>query len=217
MESPIIDFTDEDVTEYAATGISFQDYLKQFDGKHAEWLAGNVVMYTSNNEKHQAILLFLSALLTLYLGIRKIGKVFLAGFPMHLSDDQPAPEPDLLIVLNEKLGQVQPTYFEGAADICVEIVSPESVRRDYGRKFAQYEAAGVREYWRIDPMRKQADFFVLRDVDGELRYQRLELNAQGRFASTLLPNFSLDPNIFWREELPDGNELIELAQAMTKS
>ncbi|MFN8375699.1 MAG: Uma2 family endonuclease [Anaerolineae bacterium] len=216
METPTIDFSDEDVNDYAATGVSFEDYLRQFEGKHAEWLAGKVVVYMSNNEKHQAILLFLSALLTLYLGMKNLGKVFLAGFPMFLADDQPAPEPDLLVVFNEHLARVKPTYLDGAADICVEIVSPESVKRDYGRKFGQYEAAGVREYWRVDPIRKQADFYALRDVDGEPRYQRITPDAQGRFVSTLLPGFTLHPDLFWREELPTGMELVELAQAMTR-
>lgn len=33
---------------------------------------------------------------------------------------------------------------EACADICIEIVSPESVTRDYGDKFVEYEKAGYR-------------------------------------------------------------------------
>ncbi len=215
METPIVDFTDEDVSEFAATGISFQDYLKQFDGKHSEWLMGNVIVM-SNNTLHQEILAFLVALLHLYLGMAKIGKLLLAGVPMYIDDDQPAREPDMMIVFNENVHRIKPTYLEGAADICIEIVSPESTKRDYGGKFSQYEAAGVREYWRIDPIRKQTDFYVLRDVDGEQHYQRIGLDERGRFVSTLLSGFALDTAIFWRAELPAGMELVELAQRMSK-
>ena len=51
----------------------------------------------------------------------------------------------------------------GAADLCVEVVSPESVTRDCREKLTEYEQAGVREYWLIDPFRTQARFHRLTD------------------------------------------------------
>jgi Uma2 family endonuclease len=41
---------------------------------------------------------------------------------------------------------------DGAADIVIELVSPESVHRDYGEKLYEYEQAGVPGYWIIDPL-----------------------------------------------------------------
>ena len=43
---------------------------------------------------------------------------------------------------------------QGAPDWIIEIVSPSSKQMDYGRKQALYLAAGVREYWIVDPMRE---------------------------------------------------------------
>ena len=40
---------------------------------------------------------------------------------------------------------------QGAPDWIIEIVSPSSKQMDYGRKQALYLAAGVREYWIVDP------------------------------------------------------------------
>ena len=40
--------------KFVATDVSFEDYLTRFDGVHAEWVMGNVVLM-SNNRTHQAI------------------------------------------------------------------------------------------------------------------------------------------------------------------
>lgn len=44
---------------------------------------------------------------------------------------------------------------DGTPDLIVEVTSPESLARDRGEKYVEYEAAGVREYWLIDPDRQQ--------------------------------------------------------------
>jgi Uma2 family endonuclease len=40
---------------------------------------------------------------------------------------------------------------EGPPDIIVEILSPGSAKRDLSAKRAVYQAAGVPEYWIVDP------------------------------------------------------------------
>ena len=62
-------------------------------------------------------------------------------------------EPDLIFVRKERLPLLKPTYFDGAPDLVVEVASPESLGRDRGEKFVEYERAGVEEYWLIDPDR----------------------------------------------------------------
>ena len=195
--------------------ISFQEFLRRYEGQHAEWMMGKVEVQVTNNTAHNMILLFLSTLLNIFLEFKPVGKLLLAGVSMYLGDDKPGREPDLMIVLNESAAKIQPTYLEGAADIVVEIVSPESVERDYGKKFIEYEEASVREYWRIDPLRKQFDIYMLtRIADDENRYQRAELDAQGRLISTLLPGFALDPQILWQDELPGGKTIFAMVQDM---
>jgi Uma2 family endonuclease len=195
--------------------ISFQEYLSAYEGQYAEWMMGKVEVYVTNNTTHNMILLFLSTLLNIFLDFEPVGKLLLAGISMHLGDDKPGREPDLMIVLNENAEKIKPTYLEGAADIVIEIVSPESVERDYGKKFIEYEEAGVREYWRIDPLRKQVDIYVLTLIEeNEKRYHRVELDTQGRLVSTLLPGFALDPKILWQEELPGGKAIYTMVQDM---
>lgn len=80
----------------------------------------------------------------------------------------------------------------------VEIVSPESVGRDRGEKFTEYEAAGIPEYWLIDPQRRWAEFYRL---EGE-RYRLAFQGTEGRYASTVLPGFWLQVEWLWQDPLP---------------
>lgn len=195
-----------------AEGVSFEDFVQQYDGQPVEWHAEKVLEIVSNNETHQVLLGFLYTLLNLYLGITKVGKVYLDGYPMFISNDLPAHQPDLLIVLNENLERVQATYLEGAADIVVEIVSPSSEDIDRGEKFIEYEQAGVKEYWLIDPIRDEAFVYVL-SADG---YYKQRPN-DGKLSSTLLDGFELSLDILWDVERPEGLELIQLAQDMAQN
>jgi Uma2 family endonuclease len=118
---------------------------------------------------------------------------------MQLPNLERGREPDILFVAKERQHIVQPSHLPEPADLVIEIASPESVGRDRGEKFVEYEAAGVREYWLIDPDRQQAEFYQLADTG---RYHLPALDAEGRFHSTILPNFWLQVDWLWQEPLP---------------
>jgi hypothetical protein len=126
----------------------------------------------------------------------------------------PAPFPDVRLVtklprgrragscsssLEEHLERLRETYVDGPADIVIEIVSSESGPRDRGEKFYEYEAAGVYEYWLIDPGRHQAEFYRL---DSEGHYQWVLPDPTGVFRSEALPDFSLKIEWLWQESRP---------------
>jgi len=193
-----------------AENVSFEHFLKFFGEHHTEWLQGKVISVVSNNTQHQRLLGFLYKLLSLFLDFRPLGEVLLAGIPMKVGD-QPAREPDLIFLLKANATRVKDTYIDGPADIAVEIISPESTERDRGKKFNEYEAAGVQEYWLFDPARQDCSIYAL-GQDG--KYRRLPTDAEGRITSHLLPGFALHPDLLWREEPPNGAELIALVQGM---
>jgi Uma2 family endonuclease len=192
--------------------ISFEEYLVQYEGQRMEWHMGKVVKQVTNNTKHNLILGFMFNLLSLYLDLKELGQVVLAGVPMYISDEQPAREPDLMIVLNENSKRLTEKYLNGAADLAIEIISPGTGHIDRGTKFEEYEAAGVREYWIIDPLREEVLAYSLSEKG---RYQRIE-PEDNRIASSLLPDFVLDTAILWQDNLPTGMAVVKLTQGMMK-
>lgn len=201
--------------EATAQEMTFEEYLKAYnsvEGVRTEWVNGKVEVYqVSNNIKHQKLIGLLYLLLYHFLSRRAIGQVLLAGVPMKIEEIQHAREPDLLVILNEHSIRIKETYLDGVADIVIEIVSPESDERDHGKKFVEYEAAGVPEYWLLDPIRSETYVYTL-GADG--RYRLTARDAQGRLVSAVLPGFALDPELLWRETLPSGAEVIRLVEAM---
>ncbi len=194
-----------------AEDVSFEDYLRRFEGERTEWLSGKVIALMSNNMTHQLILAFLTHLFGAYLGKTRLGKLFLAGYPMLMASSQIAREPDLMVVLNDHLDHATETYLDGAADLVVEVVSPESGKRDRGDKFIEYEAAGVPEYLLLDPIREEASLYQL----GENGYYRVQMiDSEGRLVSNVLPGFVLKPEWLWRDPLPDWDTMMSLVEAM---
>jgi Uma2 family endonuclease len=80
-----------------------------------------------------------------------------------------------------------------------EIVSKESINRDRGEKFVEYETAGVSEYWLIDPLRGQADFYQL----GEGNFYHPVLpDDEDKYYSKTVEGFWLRVTWLWQEPLP---------------
>ena len=131
------------------TPVTFEEYLKQYDGQHAEWHPdGSVEIVVSNNIYHIEMISFLITLLKLYFRFTQQGRVIPAAFSQRLPG-LPAREPDIMLILNENLGRIKETYLDGPAT-SHEVVLPESVARDYDDKSKEYATGGVREYWLID-------------------------------------------------------------------
>jgi Uma2 family endonuclease len=195
-----------------AQDVTFADYMAHYAAAHAEWVEGLVIKMSPVTLIHDSLFQFLIRLLNAFLEETNLGVLKVAPFVMKITPDSPAREPDLQIVLNERAGIIQDTLTAGAADVVIEIISKESVSRDRGEKFEEYEAGGVREYWLCDPLRQQADFYVLSE-DG--LYRRVDLK-NSVFHSTVLAGFHLDTTVLWQETLPTGRDIMALVDAMLK-
>jgi Uma2 family endonuclease len=180
--------------------LTFEEFLATLDeDTWAEWVDGGVTMLSPASDRHQNIADFLITILRLYVESHELGWVRSAPFLMRLPEVPSGREPDILFVRTERMSLVQPTYLDGPADLVIEIVSPESISRDRGDKFIEYEAAGVMEYWLLDPERRQAEFYRLGE-DG--RYHFALPDAAGVYRSEALTGFWLRPDWLWQETLP---------------
>lgn len=177
--------------------MTYEEFLAWADEDTlAEWVDGEVVMYSPASKQHQDITSFLYEVIRAYVQSRRLGEIIQAPFQMKLEYGR---EPDLLFVAQEHLERLKETYLDGPADLAVEIVSPESLDRDRGAKFAEYEAGGVSEYWLLDPLRRWAEFYRLGE---EGRYRTAFAGAEGRYQSHALPGFWLRVEWLWQEPLP---------------
>ena len=180
--------------------ISYEEFLEWCEeDTWAEWVDGRVVMVSPAATKHRLITGLLLQIMNIYAETRNLGQVLSAPFLMRLPDVPSGREPDLLFVAHAHLDRLKETYLDGPADLIVEIVSPESRARDRGEKFYEYEAAGVGEYWLIDPDRQQAEFYRL-GADG--RYRLFTADAEGIYRSEVLPGLWLRVEWLWQESLP---------------
>jgi len=183
--------------------MSIDEWLAWADeeGPLTEWVDGEAIVFEMPTERHQDIVGFLYVLLLWYTHLRDLGKVYLAPLPLRILDGSRWREPDLLFVAKQHADRRRGNRIEGPADLVVEVVSDDSVRRDGETKLREYAAAGVPEYWLVDPRpgRQTADFFQL-DDDGT--YRSVPPGSDGRYRSRVLPGFSFDPRWLCQDPLP---------------
>ncbi|MCP4356611.1 MAG: Uma2 family endonuclease [Chloroflexi bacterium] len=192
--------------------MSYEEYLNiATDAQIMEWANGEVIVYMPPIYAHQNVVSFLDRILSNFIDQFRLGVLVLAPFEVKLWPDGPSREPDLLFVRQENSQKLTEKRFIGGPDLVVEIVSPSSVTVDRIEKFAEYEQAGIQEYWIIDPrpFQRQAEFFV-RGENG--RFQAALLTDDGRFYSTVLTNFWLHAGWFLTDDLP--NPQLCLAEIM---
>lgn len=120
----------------------------------------------------------------------------IAPFQMRLANS--GREPDLLYVKTANCDRLRHTYLDGPADLVVEIISPESIGRDRGDKFFEYEEAGIPEFWLLDPQTQRAEFYQLNEAG---RYQPIQ-PVEGVYRSAQLSGFWLREEWLWQEPLP---------------
>jgi Uma2 family endonuclease len=189
--------------------MSLQEFLEWADEDvWAEWEDGKVIFLSPASFGHQKIVGFLATLLHLFLEERDMGEVLTAPFSMWLPVSKRVREPDILVVLKENLDRIKKNFLDGPADLVIEIVSEDSMLRDRGTKFAEYELDGVKEYWLIDPDREQADFFVLGEGG---RFERKLPDRRGFYHSAVLKGFRLNVNWLWQSPLPKVSEVLRKA------
>ena len=186
--------------QQAADGrpVTYQAFLEwDPEGGLTEWVNGEAVQHMSTKLNHQTVVEFLAALLKAFAQLFNLGTVHTGPYTMRLPNGN-AREPDVFFVSASKASFLTESELQTPADLVIEIISDDSVARDRDTKFFEYQAAGVQEYWVIDPRsgRLRADFFIL-DNNGE--YLPV-VTQDGIFHSTVLPGLWIKTNWLWQEQ-----------------
>lgn len=82
--------------------------------------------------------------------------------------------------------------------LVIEVVSPESIKRDYRYKRSEYAAIGINEYWIVDPIEQQVTVLVL----DEGLYEETVFTFEQKLVSPALTEINLTPKqIFAAEDI----------------
>ena len=187
------------ITQAPTKKMSLDEFLQWLDeDTHAEWVQGEVLLMSPVSGEHQGISEFLLVVISTFVRYNQLGEVRYEPFQMRLANSSRSP--DILFVSNANLHRLKETYLhDGAADLVVEVISPDGRARDRGEKFYEYEGAGVREYWLVDPDRKQAEFYQL--TEGGV-YHTVLAASQGMYRSRVLHGLWLQVEWLWQQPKP---------------
>ncbi|HEY7034944.1 MAG TPA: Uma2 family endonuclease [Thermomicrobiales bacterium] len=187
--------------------MSYGEFLERFDeNAHVEWVNGEAIVHMPPVEPHQDVVTLLVTLLRFYVDLRGLGMVLTAPFELRLPTGS-SREPDILFLSREHYDRRTRERWIGAADLLVEVQSDRTAKYDLHEKLLDYLRAGVREYWAIDSRPRVRSFraFLLTESG---QYDEATLDERGRFRSTVLPGFWLDPSWFWQDPLPATVDLL---------
>ena len=167
------------------------------DGQKADLIDGVIYVASPENIRANALFVWIISLLSSFVEQRNAGRVFGSRVALRL-DRKNAPEPDVFFIKKARQHVIKRAHIAGPADLAMEIVSPESVERDYKKKRRQYQRFGITEYWIIDE-RKQRVLLLRLDRNG--KYVRIP-PKKGILHSEVLPGFWLRPEWLWQDPLP---------------
>lgn len=167
-----------------------------------EWVDGEVIMMSPISSEHDDLQRWLVALLDVFAKRMKLGRAKGPQFQVRLPHPSRR-EPDVLFISESRVGNLRRTHFIGAPDLAIEIISPESQSRDRREKYLEYESAGVREYWIVDPLSQRVEAYSLQDGKYQLIPER-----EGRIASAVVPGWYVKPQWLWQKDLPDVLEIL---------
>jgi Uma2 family endonuclease len=182
---------------------TFDDFLVLIkEHEKADLLDGVIYMASPESTDDNKLVAWLSTLMVGFTDELELGEVFVTRVAFRITEKR-GPEPDVALVAKRRLRLVQRGFVDGPPDIAVEIVSPDSVERDYVIKRHVYEKAGVREYWIIDPGKQAATF--LRRQRGKFQ----PMVVQGSvFESQVLPGLRFDVRWLWSKRRPSAYRVL---------
>jgi Uma2 family endonuclease len=177
------------------------------DEGQSEWVDGEGIAYVSNSTRHGDLVVLVLELLGRYLRLFGLGKVFAENVILRLPSRPAGRMPDIMVIGRDHYRNIQSQWVDGPALMVIEFLSGDSETRDLVEKHAEYEQEGVLEYVVIDAREGSHEFHYFR-LNEYGQYESVSPDAAGRFHSSALPGFWIDPTWFQREPLPDPDDLL---------
>ncbi len=172
------------------------------EGYRYELAAGVLEVTQVPNDPHRQVVTNLYDAISLYRRLHPGvvlsyggGSEFQLGLPGRITGRNP----DLGVVLR---GATQGLARTTLPALAAEVVSLDSIQRDYETKRAEYLAFGLQEYWIVDPLKRQVAVLTRR---GDTWNEAVSRDDQV-IASLVLPDFATTVAELWIDVPVDNEE-----------
>lgn len=174
---------------------TYEDYYRLNDGKRYEVIEGELIeMAPAPNFRHQRISKYLFSKLDFFITKRGLGLVQYAPLDVKL-DNTNTVQPDIIYISKQNYSVIDERGVFGSPDLLVEILSPSNTDHDTKRKYKLYERFGVKEYWIVDPKKREVEVYTLKEDQYEL-FEKGE-----KVKSKLLSDFEVEFKELEEDEL----------------
>ncbi|WP_019506235.1 Uma2 family endonuclease [Pleurocapsa sp. PCC 7319] len=177
--------------------LTFEEYLNYDDGtdNRYEFVDGELLLMNPPIGRHSLIIRLIGKIFEAEIERLKLDWLTLTDIGIRTAFSR-SRIPDLSLVTRE---QIQPyinvsAVLETPPILAIEVVSSESINRDYRYKRSEYAAAGISEYWIIDPAEKKVT--VLKLVEGFYEEQVFHNNEQ--IVSSTFPDLVITVEQLWK-------------------
>jgi Uma2 family endonuclease len=177
---------------------SEEEYLALHANRMIELADGFIEVLPMPTLLHQFIVEYLFEAIKAYLAGKNQGRALFAPLPIRLGKDKYR-EPDVIFLKNHRLTNLRKQP-EGA-DLVMEVVSEgeENRLRDLEIKRGEYAAAGIAEYWIVDPREGRITVLTL---EGQT-YREHGVFGPGTVATSVsLPGFEVAVDKVFAESCP---------------
>ena len=167
-----------------------EEYLALDTNRLIELVDGRLEFLELPSYEHQDWVDFLHTRLKQFVGPRGLGRAYFSPLPTWTVESNYR-EPDVLFVTPEQ--RAGRRHATAGASLVMEVVSDDekSKLRDREEKRTEYAAAGIPEYWIVDPEPRTVTVLTLPAGGGE--YAEHGVFAEGETASSvLLDGFAVD-------------------------
>lgn len=161
-------------------------YITIFTKRGVEFNGGMLEVLPVPTLDHQLILQWFFKLLEAFVAGR--GIVVTAGYKLRVqSQEVQFREPDVVYLAPDNMSHAGQA-FTRAAELVVEVVSPDDPSRDYLVKRGEYATAGIPEYWILDPAAKR---ILVLGLQGSVYVECGTFSPGQQAASHHLPGFAV--------------------------
>lgn len=149
---------------------TYKDYLCYDEGERIEIIEGEIInMSPAPSRIHQKIIMDISYKIRQYIeNNNEPCEIYPAPFDVVLKNNDEdvlnsknVVQPDISVICDKN--KLTDKGCTGSPDMIVEVVSPSNSRDDYVKKLNLYEQFKVKEYWIVNPIKKNILVYVLND------------------------------------------------------